>query len=57
LTDAAALADTHRRRGLEWVRQAGGVRSRRGRGLKGRCLSFAEREEIALGRAAGEWIR
>jgi transposase, IS30 family len=28
----------------------GGVRPRRGRSLKGRCLSFAEREEIALGR-------
>jgi IS30 family transposase len=25
--------------------------------LEGRCLSFAEREEIALGRAAGESIR
>jgi len=34
--------------------EAGGVRPRRGRDLKGRCLSFAEREEIALGRAAGE---
>jgi len=57
LTDAAALAGTHRHRGLAWVRQAGGVRPRRGRDLKGRCLSFAEREEIALGRAAGESMR
>jgi IS30 family transposase len=32
------------------------VRPRRGRDLKGRCLSFAEREEIALGRAGGEKI-
>ena len=33
------------------------MRPRRGRDLKGRCLSFAEREEIALGRAGGETIR
>ena len=57
LTDAAALAGTHRHRGLAWVREAGGVRPRRGRDLKGRCLSFAEREEIALGRVAGESMR
>ena len=57
LTDAAALAGTHRWRGLKWVRQAGGVRPRRGRDLQGRCLSFAEREEIALGRAGGESMR
>ena len=35
----------------------GGVRPRRGRGLKGRCLTFAEREEIALARAGGETMR
>jgi IS30 family transposase len=57
LTDAAALAGTHRWRGLKWLREAGGVRPRRGRDLKGRCLSFAEREEIALGRAGGESMR
>ena len=57
LTDASALAGTHRHRGLAWLREAGGVRPRRGRDLKGRCLSFAEREEIALGRAGGEKIR
>ena len=57
VTDAAALAGTHRWRGLKWVRQAGGVRPRRGRDLQGRCLSFAEREEIALGRAGGESMR
>jgi IS30 family transposase len=39
------------------VREAGGVRPRRGRDLKGRCLSFAEREEIALGRAGGDAMR
>ena len=57
LTDASVLAGTHRHRGLAWLREAGGVRPRRGRDLKGRCLSFAEREEIALGRAGGEKIR
>jgi len=57
MTDASAIAGTHRQRGLAWVRQAGGVRPRRGRGLQGRYLSFGEREEIALGRAGGESIR
>ena len=57
LTDAAALAGTHRHRGLSWLRQAGGVRPRRGRDMQGRYLSFTEREEIALGRAAGESMR
>jgi len=57
LTDAAALAGTHRWRGLQWLREAGGVRPRRGRDLQGRYLSLAEREEIALGRAAGESVR
>jgi len=33
------------------------VRPRRGRNLQGRYLSFAEREDIALGRAAGESMR
>ena len=56
-TDAAAAAGTHRHRGLAWLRQSGGVRPRRGRDLKGRCLSFREREEIAVGRAAGESLR
>lgn len=45
LTDAAAAAGTHRWRGLVWLREAGGVRPRRGRDLQGRYLSFAEREE------------
>lgn len=57
LTDAAAVAGTNRWRGLQWVREAGGVRPRRGRDLMGRCLSFAEREEIAVGRAGGESMR
>ena len=57
LTDAALLAGTYRHRGLAWLRESGGVRPRRGLGLEGRYLSFAEREEVALGRAAGESIR
>ena len=57
LTEAAAAAGTYRHRGLAWLREAGGVRPRRGRHLQGRYLCFAEREEIALGRAAGKTIR
>ena len=57
MTDAAAVAGTYRQRGLAWVRESGGVRPRRGRDLVGRYLSFAEREEIALGRARGESVR
>jgi IS30 family transposase len=54
ITDAAVAAGTYRKQGARWLIAAGGVRPRRGRDLKGRCLTFAEREEIALGRAAGE---
>lgn len=57
LTDACALAGTHRHRGLAWIRTSGGVRPRRGRDLQGRYLSFAEREEIAVGKAAGKTVR
>jgi DNA-binding NarL/FixJ family response regulator len=57
IADAAAAAGTYRKQGTRWVAVCGGVRPRRGRNLKGRCLSFAEREEIALGRARGETIR
>jgi transposase, IS30 family len=57
ITDAAAEVGTYRKRGTRWVAAAGGVRPRRGRGLQGRYLSFAEREEIALARARGESMR
>jgi transposase, IS30 family len=57
ITDAAELAGTYRKKGTRWLAAAGGVRPRRGRNLKGRCLSFAEREEIAVGRVAGESLR
>ena len=57
ITDAVAVIGTSRRTGRRVLAEAGGVRPRRGRGLVGRCLTFAEREEIALGRAAGESMR
>ena len=57
ITDAAEAVGTYRKQGARWLAAAGGVRPRRGRNLKGRCLTFAEREEIALGRATGESMR
>ena len=57
ITDAAVEAGTYRKQGTRWLFAAGGVRPRRGRHLKGRCLTFAEREEIALGRARGDTVR
>jgi len=57
ITDAVEVIDTSRRTGRRVLVDAGGVRPRRGRGLKGRCLNFAEREEISVGRAAGESMR
>ncbi|MDQ2897605.1 MAG: IS30 family transposase [Actinomycetota bacterium] len=57
ITDAATEIGTYRKKGTRWVAAAGGVRPRRGRDLKGRCLSFSEREEIALARAGGESMR
>ena len=57
ITDAAVAAGTYRKQGTRWVIANGGVRPRRGRNLKGRCLTFADREEIALRRAAGVSVR
>jgi transposase, IS30 family len=57
ITDAAEAAGTYRKQGSRWLIANGGVRPRRGRNLMGRCLSFVEREEIALGRAGGESMR
>src|SRR5512132_2169425 len=57
IADAAVAAGTYRKQGTRWVATCGGVRPRRGRDLKGRCLSFGEREEIALAHAGGETMR
>ena len=57
ITGAACEVGTYRKKGARWLAATGGVRPRRGRNLKGRSLSFGEREEIALGRAAGESVR
>jgi IS30 family transposase len=57
VTVAAAEAGTYREMGTRWLAASGGVRPRRGRDLKGRCVTFAEREEIAVARAGGESMR
>ena len=57
ITDAAAEAGTYRKKGTRWLAAAGGVRPRRGRDLKDRCLTFAEREELAVAHAGGESMR
>jgi hypothetical protein len=43
ISDAAVAVGTYRKQGTRWVAACGGVRPRRGRDRKGRCLSFAER--------------
>jgi transposase, IS30 family len=57
INDAAIAAGSYRKHGSRWLAAAGGVRPRRGRNLRGRCLTLAQREEIALGRARGDSIR
>jgi IS30 family transposase len=57
VTAAAAEAGTYREMGTRWLAASGGVRPRRGRDLKGRCLTFSEREAIAVARAGGESMR
>ena len=57
VTAAAAEAGTYREKGTRWLIAESGIRPRRGRDLKGRCLTFSEREEIAVGGAAGESMR
>ena len=57
ISEAVALIETSRRTGRRILTDAGGVRSRRGRDLKGRCLTFAEREDIAVRRAMGQSLR
>jgi IS30 family transposase len=57
ITAAAEAVGTYRVKGRRWILAESGIRPRRGRDLKGRCLTFGEREEIALGCAAGESVR
>ncbi|MGH2895995.1 MAG: IS30 family transposase [Solirubrobacteraceae bacterium] len=57
ITAAAESVGTYRVKGRRWILAENGIRPRRGRDLKGRSLSFPEREEIALGRARGESVR
>src|SRR5215207_5936602 len=57
INDAAIAAGSYRKQGTRWLAAVGGVRPRRGRNLKGRCLTLAQREEIALGRARGDSVR
>jgi len=57
VTDAAKAVGTYRMAGRRWITACSGIRPRRGRNLKGRCLTFAEREEIAQGAASGESMR
>ena len=46
ISEAVELIDTSRRTGRRILVDSGGVRPYRGRDLKGRCLTFAEREEM-----------
>ena len=57
ITDAVVPINTSRRTGRRVLAESGGVRPRRGRDLKGRCLTFAQREEIAVMRAQGHSLR
>ncbi|MGI5500933.1 IS30 family transposase [Lentzea sp. CA-135723] len=57
VTAAARAAGVSWPTGQEWFVKAGGVCGNGTRPVSGRYLSFAEREEIALGRAAGLSMR
>lgn len=57
ITDAVVPINTSRRTGRRILMEAGGVRPRRGRYLKGRCLTFGQREEVAVLRAQGCSLR
>jgi IS30 family transposase len=54
---AAAFAGVSRRGADRWFEQRGGVMPPENAGARERCLSFAEREEIALLRASGLGVR
>jgi transposase, IS30 family len=55
--EAAQAAGVGPVRAFGWFKQAGGVKSNGPRPASGRYLSVAEREEIAVGLAAGESVR
>jgi IS30 family transposase len=55
--EAARHAGCHPVTGLRWFHQAGGVIDNGEAAVSGRYLSFAEREEIAVGLAGGRSIR
>jgi IS30 family transposase len=57
ISGAAQAVGTYRVKGRRWMLAEHGIRPRRGRNLTGRCLTFTEREEIALGHAAGDSVR
>jgi len=57
ISQAAEGVGSYRVQGRRWILAESGLRPRRGRNLKGRCLTFGEREEIALGCARGESLR
>jgi IS30 family transposase len=55
--DAAVVVGVSVTQGRSWFGQRGGVMPSVGAGQRTRCLSFAEREEIALLRASGCGVR
>jgi IS30 family transposase len=57
VVEAALAAGADRQMALRWFQQAGGVKGNGPRPVAGRYLSVAEREEIAVGVAAGEPVR
>jgi IS30 family transposase len=57
VTEAGAAAGVGHTVAFRWFSQAGGVKSNGPRPAGGRYLSVAEREEIAVGLAAGESMR
>lgn len=56
-TGAVIEAGVDRRTGSRWLARCSGVRPRRGRNLKGRCLTFVEREDLAVRHGRGQGVR
>jgi DNA-binding CsgD family transcriptional regulator len=57
IQDAGLAAGVGREIAFRWFKQAGGVKSNGPRAASGRYLSLREREEIAVGLAAGLSVR